>query len=84
MVSPSDRCLVSDLACPIEELYLAVGPYNRLKRAGIHTYGELVARSEQDLLEIERFGPVSVEDVKQRLAAVGLSLRDAYGDDPAE
>ncbi|MFF4418879.1 DNA-directed RNA polymerase subunit alpha C-terminal domain-containing protein [Streptosporangium sp. NPDC001559] len=58
----------------IEELGLTVRAYLPLKRAGIDTYGELVAHSEQDLLAVERNGPMYVEEVKQRLAAIGLSL----------
>ena len=67
--------------------------YNCLKREGIHTVGELVGRSEQDLLDIRNFGAKSIEEVKQKLVDMGLSLKDsppgfdpssavgAYGDD---
>src|SRR5262249_12642431 len=44
--SPTDAALAADLALPIEELNLTVRSYNCLKREGIHTVGELVARSE--------------------------------------
>nr|WP_283133824.1 DNA-directed RNA polymerase subunit alpha C-terminal domain-containing protein [Rhizohabitans arisaemae] len=73
-----------DLAWPIEELILTVRSYNCLKRAGIHTCGELLACSEQDLLEIEHFNPACVEEVKRKLAESGQSLRDAHSVDPAE
>ncbi len=54
--SPSDAALAADLALPIEDLDLTVRSYNCLKREGIHTVGELVARSEADLLDIRNFG----------------------------
>ena len=67
-----------DLALPIEELNLTVRSYNCLKREGIHTVGELVARSEQDLrLDIRNFGAKSIEEVKQKLADMGLTLKDS-------
>ena len=39
--------------------------------------GELVARSEQDLLDIRNFGAKSIEEVKQKLADMGLTLKDS-------
>jgi DNA-directed RNA polymerase subunit alpha len=39
--------------------------------------GELVARSEQDLLDIRNFGAKSIEEVKQKLVDMGLSLKDS-------
>src|SRR6202007_1882569 len=50
--SPTDASLAADLALPIEELELTVRSYNCLKREGIHTVGELVGRSEADLMDI--------------------------------
>src|SRR5213082_2073620 len=75
--SPTDAALAADLALPIEELNLTVRSYNCLKREGIHTVGELVARSEQDLLDIRNFGAKSIEEVKQKLVDMGLSLKDS-------
>jgi DNA-directed RNA polymerase subunit alpha len=72
--SPTDA---ADLALPIEELTLTVRSYNCLKREGIHTVGELVARSEQDLLDIRNFGAKSIEEVKQKLTDMGLALKDS-------
>ena len=69
--SPTDAALAADLALPIEELNLTVRSYNCLKREGIHTVGELVARSEQDLLDIRNFGAKSIEEVKQKLQRDG-------------
>ena len=65
--SPTDAALAADLALPIEELDLTVRSYNCLKREGIHTVGELVARSEADLLDIRNFGAKSIDEVKVKL-----------------
>src|SRR6186713_1723737 len=65
--SPSDAALAADLALPIEELDLTVRSYNCLKREGIHTVGELVARSEADLMDIRNFGAKSIDEVKAKL-----------------
>ena len=54
--SVHDAALAADLALPIEDLDLTVRSYNCLKREGIHTVGELVGRSEADLLDIRNFG----------------------------
>jgi len=75
--SPTDAALAADLAPPIEELNLTARSYNCLRREGIHTVGELVARSEQDLLDIRSFGAKSIEEVKQKLIDMGLALRDS-------
>jgi DNA-directed RNA polymerase subunit alpha len=75
--SPTDSALAADLALPIEELNLTIRSYNCLKREGIHQVGELVARSEADLLDIRNFGAKSINEVKEKLAELGLSLKDS-------
>ncbi len=60
---------------PIEELELGVRSYNCLKRVGIETIGDLIAKSEQELSAIPNFGRKSVEEVKETLGAHGLKLR---------
>ena len=73
----------ADLAQPIEELELTVRSYNCLKREGIHTVGELVGRSEADLMDIRNFGAKSIDEVKEKLQELGLSLKDSpAGYDP--
>jgi len=82
--SPVDEQLAADLALPVEDLSLTVRSYNCLKREGIHTVGELLSRSEQDLLDIRNFGSKSIDEVKAKLAEMGLSLKDsAPGFDPS-
>ena len=75
--SPTDAALAADLALPIEDLQLTIRSYNCLKREGIHSVGELVARSEADLLDIRNFGAKSITEVKEKLAELGLTLKDS-------
>jgi len=82
--SPQDAQLAADLALPIEELDLTVRSYNCLKREGINAVGELISRTEADLLDIRNFGQKSIDEVKIKLAGMGLSLKDSpAGFDPA-
>jgi DNA-directed RNA polymerase subunit alpha len=60
---------------PIEELELGVRSYNCLKRVGIETIGDLVTKTENELAAIPNFGKKSIEEVKETLAAHGLTLR---------
>jgi len=64
-----------DLELPIEELDLSERPRNCLKRARIDTIGQLVQKTEDDLLAITNFGSKSLEEVLQKLDERGLSLR---------
>ena len=64
---------------PIEELELGVRSYNCLKRVGIETIGDLVVKTENELAAIPNFGKKSVEEVKETLAAHGLTLRGDEG-----
>ncbi|GAB7192482.1 DNA-directed RNA polymerase subunit alpha [Kineococcus sp. NUM-3379] len=82
--SPTDAALAADLALEIEALDLTVRSYNCLKREGIHSVGELVSRSEADLLDIRNFGQKSIDEVKAKLAGMGLHLKDSPpGFDPS-
>ena len=65
------------ITAPIEALDLTVRSYNCLKREGIHTVGELISRSEQDLLDIRNFGAKSIDEVKAKLQTLGLALKDS-------
>jgi DNA-directed RNA polymerase subunit alpha len=64
-----------DLELPIEELDLSERPRNCLKRARVDTIGQLVQKTEDDLLAITNFGSKSLDEVLQKLDERGLSLR---------
>lgn len=66
-----DRVLDS----PIENLELSVRSYNCLKRQGVDTLEQLVECSENDLLNIRNFGAKSIQEVKDKLAELNLSLK---------
>jgi len=66
----------SDYAITIEELNLSVRSYNCLKREGINSVGELVQKSEPELVEIRNFGQKSIDEVKAKLEELGLGLRE--------
>jgi len=61
----------------IEELDLSVRSYNCLKRAGINTVAELCAKSDEEMIKVRNLGKKSLEEVKQKLSAIGLSLRES-------
>ncbi len=63
----------------IEDLELPVRVLNCLHRGGISTVGQLLDKTEEDLLSLRSFGARSIEDVKEKLEKKGLSLR-AKGD----
>ncbi|MDY6050286.1 MAG: DNA-directed RNA polymerase subunit alpha [Corynebacterium sp.] len=65
---------------PIEELDFSVRSYNCLKRQDIQTVGELAECTESDLLDIRNFGDKSINEVKVKLASLGLTLKDAPED----
>ncbi len=65
----------ADLDKQIEDLDLSVRSYNCLKRAGVHSVRQLVDFSESDLLNIRNFGVKSIEEVKDKLESMGLSLK---------
>ncbi len=65
----------TELDKQIEDLDLSVRSYNCLKRAGIHSVRQLVEFSENDLLNIRNFGVKSIEEVKDKLEAMGLGLK---------
>jgi DNA-directed RNA polymerase subunit alpha len=58
----------------VEELELSVRSYNCLKNANISTIRELVQKSEQEMLKTKNFGRKSLNEIKEILAAMGLSL----------
>ena len=68
---PKDKIL----EMTIEELDLSVRSYNCLKRAGINTVEELTQKTEEDMIKVRNLGRKSLEEVEQKLAALGLGFR---------
>lgn len=62
------------LETTIEEMDLSVRSYNCLKRAGINTVEDLVDKTEEDMMKVRNLGKKSMEEVVQKLEAMGLSL----------
>jgi len=58
----------------VEELDLSVRSYNCLKNANIQTLGELVTRSEAEMLKTKNFGRKSLNEIKEILGGMGLSF----------
>ena len=75
MVEKEDDKNEKKLEMTIEELDLSVRSYNCLKRAGINTVQELTDKSEADMMRVRNLGRKSLEEVKNKLADLGLSLR---------
>ncbi|MFZ2509676.1 MAG: DNA-directed RNA polymerase subunit alpha [Gordonia sp. (in: high G+C Gram-positive bacteria)] len=75
--SPAEADHIAAFSLPIEDLEMSVRSYNCLKREGVHTVGELVGRTESDLLDIRNFGQKSIDEVKVKLYDLGLSLKDS-------
>ncbi|MEI7621957.1 MAG: DNA-directed RNA polymerase subunit alpha [Actinomycetes bacterium] len=65
-----------DLDLLIEDLDLSERPRNCLKRAQVNTVGELLLKSEDDLLAVTNFGQKSLDEVIQKLDERGLSLKN--------
>ena len=58
----------------IEELDLSVRSFNCLKRAGINTVEDLVSKTEEDMMKVRNLGRKSLDEVINKLAAMGLTL----------
>jgi DNA-directed RNA polymerase subunit alpha len=74
--APTDDYSSGDLGITIEDLTLSVRSYNCLKREGINTVGDLVQKSEAELMDIRNFGQKSIDEVKAKLDDLGLGLRE--------
>ena len=62
------------LEMTIEELDLSVRSYNCLKRAGINTVEDLISKTEDEMMKVRNLGRKSLEEVVQKLDALGLKL----------
>jgi DNA-directed RNA polymerase subunit alpha len=69
-----DERLMEQLNRSVDELELSVRSYNCLKNANIKTIGDLVTKSEAEMLKTKNFGRKSLNEIKEILAEMGLSL----------
>jgi DNA-directed RNA polymerase subunit alpha len=61
---------------PVSILDLSTRASNSLKNAEIETIGQLISYSEVDLMEFDKFGKTSLKEIKEKLATIGLSLKE--------
>ena len=74
-ISEQDREVWSEkLAKSVDEMELSVRSYNCLKNANIRTIGELVQKTEAEMLKTKNFGRKSLNEIKEILTSMGLSL----------
>ena len=78
-LAPVEATGQEHLDLPIEALDLSERPRNCLRRAQVQTVGELIEKSEEDLLNITNFGQKSLEEVVAKLDELGFSLKN-YAD----
>lgn len=77
MVEKEDEKQNKLLEMTIEELDLSVRSYNCLKRAGLNTVEDLTKKTEEEMMKVRNLGRKSLEEVKQKLAALGLSFKES-------
>jgi len=80
-VAPEDEVRSRLMWLPIEEMEFSVRTFNCLKKENINTVGELLQRTEDELLAIRNFGKRSLEEVIAKLAQFDLMLRQPTGTD---
>ena len=75
MVDSRDESKEKVLEIVIEELDMSVRSFNCLKRAGINTVQDLTNKTEEEMIKVRNLGKKSLEEVIQKLASLGLSLK---------
>jgi DNA-directed RNA polymerase subunit alpha len=74
-IAPADReAFMDKLGKSVDELELSVRSYNCLKNANIRTIGDLVQKTEPEMLKTKNFGRKSLNEIKEILSGMGLSL----------
>jgi DNA-directed RNA polymerase subunit alpha len=61
---------------PVEDMDLSVRSYNCLKKANIDTLGQLIQTKEADLMSVKNFGKKSIDEIKEKLEEMELSLKE--------
>ncbi|MCD7784269.1 MAG: DNA-directed RNA polymerase subunit alpha [Oscillospiraceae bacterium] len=69
------------LEMTIEELDLSVRSFNCLKRAGINTVSDLAEKTEEEMMKVRNLGKKSFEEVKTRLASLGVEMNSSNNDE---
>ncbi|MDR3305767.1 MAG: DNA-directed RNA polymerase subunit alpha [Clostridiales Family XIII bacterium] len=77
MVEKEENQKEKALEMPIDELELSVRSFNCLKRANINTVEELTQKNEEDMMNVRNLGKKSLDEVKEKLADLGLGLRES-------
>ncbi|MDO4517672.1 MAG: DNA-directed RNA polymerase subunit alpha [Bacillota bacterium] len=77
MIEKEENQKEKALEMTIEELELSVRSFNCLKRAAINTVEELTQKSEDDMMKVRNLGKKSLDEVKNKLEELGLSLRSS-------
>ncbi|HAV90962.1 MULTISPECIES: DNA-directed RNA polymerase subunit alpha [Eubacterium] len=75
MVEKDEDEIEKAIVMNIDELELSVRSYNCLKRANINTVGELINKSEDDMMKVRNLGRKSLDEVINKLKDLGLSLK---------
>jgi DNA-directed RNA polymerase subunit alpha len=65
------------LRLPVSQLELSARPRACLEKAHITTIGELISKTPEELLSVKNFGQVSLNEIRQKLAKYGLSLKES-------
>jgi DNA-directed RNA polymerase subunit alpha len=74
-IADEDReAAIEKLGKSVDELELSVRSYNCLKNANIRTIGDLVQKTEAEMLKTKNFGRKSLNEIKEILGGMGLSL----------
>tara|TARA_B100000809_G_scaffold266330_1_gene328539 strand:+ start:3201 stop:4184 length:984 start_codon:yes stop_codon:yes gene_type:complete len=83
-VDSQNEELKKKLAMSVNEIELSVRAANCLNNANITTVGELTQKTEADMLKYRNFGKKSLNEIKDKLVQLGLSLGMSFGDDLLE
>ena len=74
MVEKDDKGKEKVLEMTIEDLDLSVRSFNCLKRANINTVGDLINKSEEEMMKVRNLGKKSFDEVKEKLQSLGFEL----------
>ena len=87
MVESEEKVPDGKLDMKIEDLVLSVRSYNCLKRANIHTVGELTQKTEEEMMKVRNLGRKSLKEVVSKLREIGLDLKNSstlFDDDDSD